>query len=98
MQEAQNTKVVQDAYAAFSKGDIPALLNLVADDVVWHGVYGGAAHVPQAGVGGGGARGGGGFQLGGGARRFFPVRARGFTVTPRKAGGVPPPTAAPENH
>ncbi|HKB11358.1 MAG TPA: nuclear transport factor 2 family protein [Vicinamibacterales bacterium] len=50
MQEAQNTKVVQDAYAAFSKGDIPALLNLVADDVVWHGVYGGSADVPQAGV------------------------------------------------
>src|SRR5262245_46019539 len=49
MQEAQNTKVVQDAYAAFAKGDIPALLNLIADDVVWHGVYGGSSDVPQAG-------------------------------------------------
>jgi ketosteroid isomerase-like protein len=29
MQEAQNTKVVQDAYAAFGRGDIPTLLGLM---------------------------------------------------------------------
>jgi len=49
MQESQNTKVVQDAYAAFGRGDIPALLTHIADDVVWAGVYGAASHVPTAG-------------------------------------------------
>jgi ketosteroid isomerase-like protein len=49
MSEAQNTKTVQDAFAAFGRGDIAALLNLLTDDVVWHGVYGGSADVPQAG-------------------------------------------------
>jgi ketosteroid isomerase-like protein len=49
MQETQNTKVVQDAYAAFGRGDIPALLALVADDVRWLGVYGAESHVPTAG-------------------------------------------------
>ena len=50
MQEAQNTKVVQDAYAAFGRGDIPTLLTHLADDVVWTGVYGAASHVPTSGV------------------------------------------------
>src|SRR5437763_15754104 len=49
MNEAQNTKTVQEAYAAFGRGDIPALLELLTEDVVWHGVYGGSADVPQAG-------------------------------------------------
>lgn len=49
MQEAQNTKVVQDAYAAFGRGDIPALLSTLADDIVWTGVYGTGPHVPTAG-------------------------------------------------
>jgi ketosteroid isomerase-like protein len=49
MQEAQNTKVVQDAYAAFGRGDIPAVLVHLADDVVWMPVYGAGAHVPTAG-------------------------------------------------
>jgi ketosteroid isomerase-like protein len=49
MCEAQNIKTVQDAFAAFTRGDIAALLDLVSDDVVWHGVYGGPADVPQAG-------------------------------------------------
>jgi uncharacterized protein len=49
MQESQNTKVVQDAYAAFSRGDIPALLDVLADEIVWQGVYGAAPHVPTAG-------------------------------------------------
>ncbi len=30
-----NTKVVQDAYGYFAKGDIPALLNELTDDVKW---------------------------------------------------------------
>jgi ketosteroid isomerase-like protein len=33
--QEQNTRLVQDAYAAFQRGDIPALLNLLADDVSW---------------------------------------------------------------
>ena len=49
MQEAQNTKVVQDAYAAFNRGDIPTLLGLLADDITWVGVYGTGSHVPMSG-------------------------------------------------
>ena len=49
MQEAENTKVVQDAYAAFGRNDIPTLMTYVADDIVWVGVYGTASHVPTSG-------------------------------------------------
>ncbi len=49
MQETQNTKVVQDAYAAFGRGDIKTLLASLADDVVWLGVYGAGPHVPTSG-------------------------------------------------
>jgi ketosteroid isomerase-like protein len=34
MSEA-NVRTVQEAYAAFGRGDIPALLNLLTDDVEW---------------------------------------------------------------
>ena len=49
MQEAQNTKVVQDAYAAFGRGDISTLLSYVTEDVDWRPVTGAARHVPFAG-------------------------------------------------
>jgi uncharacterized protein len=49
MDEVRNTNVVQEAYAAFSRGDIPTLLSKLADDVVWTAVYGAASHVPTAG-------------------------------------------------
>jgi ketosteroid isomerase-like protein len=49
MQETQNTKVVQDAYAAFGRGDIPGVIALLADDIVWNGVYGAGSHVPTSG-------------------------------------------------
>ena len=49
MQETQNTKVVQDAYAAFGRGDIQTILDSLSDGVIWKGVYGAAAHVPTAG-------------------------------------------------
>lgn len=49
MQEAQNTKVVQDAYAAFGRGDIQTLLTLFADNIVWNAVYGTGSHVPTSG-------------------------------------------------
>jgi ketosteroid isomerase-like protein len=49
MQETQNTQVVQGAYAAFAKGDIPGLLSHFADDIIWTGVYGAESHVPTSG-------------------------------------------------
>jgi ketosteroid isomerase-like protein len=49
MQETQNTKVVQDAYAAFGRGDVESIVGLLSDNVVWKGVYGAAPHVPTAG-------------------------------------------------
>ena len=45
----QNRKVVQDTYAAFGRGDIPALLGMLTDDVDWHGVIGVGPKVPQGG-------------------------------------------------
>ena len=35
MQEAENTKVVQDAYAAFGRGDAAGVMAHVADDAEW---------------------------------------------------------------
>ena len=49
MSEAQNTKVVQDAYAAFGRGDIPALLGYMTDDVQWRPVIGTSKQVPFSG-------------------------------------------------
>ena len=49
MEEARNTKVVQEAYAAFSRSDIQTLLSKCADDIVWTAVYGSGSHVPTAG-------------------------------------------------
>jgi len=49
MSETQNTTVVRDAYAAFGRGDIPALLACMTDDVQWRPVIGTAKHVPFSG-------------------------------------------------
>ena len=49
MQETQNTKVVQDAYAAFGRGDVQGILDRLDDGIVWKGVYGAGKHVPTAG-------------------------------------------------
>ena len=49
MSEAQNIKVVQDAYAAFGRGDIPALLGYMVDSIHWRPVIGTASHVPFSG-------------------------------------------------
>ena len=35
MQETQNTKVVQDAYAAFGRGDVQGILDRLDDSIVW---------------------------------------------------------------
>jgi ketosteroid isomerase-like protein len=50
MQDGQHTRLVQDAYAAFGRGDIPALLEYLSDDIVWKGVYGAGPHVPMHGT------------------------------------------------
>ncbi len=36
MSVQENVQLVKDGYAAFSRGDIPGLLALLAEDVEWH--------------------------------------------------------------
>ena len=49
MSEAENTQLAKDAYAAFGRGDIPAVLELMTDDIEW--VFPGPADVlPNAGT------------------------------------------------
>ena len=50
MSEAGNTQVVKDAYAAFQRGDINAILAAVDNDVEWEGVKGAEGVAPHAGV------------------------------------------------
>jgi hypothetical protein len=49
MTSQENKKIVQDAYAAFGRRDIPALLNTLTDDVDWEGVVGAGPSVPMRG-------------------------------------------------
>jgi ketosteroid isomerase-like protein len=49
MGEAQNVTVVQNAYAAFGRGDIATLLSYMSDDIQWRPVIGTAKHVPFSG-------------------------------------------------
>jgi ketosteroid isomerase-like protein len=48
MSEQENTQRVKDIYAAFGLGNLPALLDVLADDVEW--VAPGPADVPTAGT------------------------------------------------
>jgi ketosteroid isomerase-like protein len=50
MGEQQDTEIVCQADAAFGGGDIPALLDLLDDDIEWQAVIGAAPHVPTAGT------------------------------------------------
>jgi hypothetical protein len=50
MSGAQNTKVVREAYAAFGRGDIAALLEMMADEIHWQPVIGTANYVPFSGA------------------------------------------------
>jgi ketosteroid isomerase-like protein len=50
MSEAGNTQAVKDAYAAFQRGDINAILALLDEQVEWEGVKGSEGVAPQAGV------------------------------------------------
>ena len=44
MSEQENVRKVQEIYAAFGRGDIPAILDAVAENVEWH--HTGAPEVP----------------------------------------------------
>ena len=44
----ENVQVVQDLYAAFDQGDLPGLINLLAEDVDWH-FNGRSEDIPLAG-------------------------------------------------
>ncbi len=48
MDDRTNTAVVQQAYAAFGQGDIPAFLSLLTDDVEWS--LPGPSVIPWAGT------------------------------------------------
>lgn len=50
MQTTDNIQLVKDAYAAFGRGDVAAILEKMSDDIVWMGVYGAAARVPTSGT------------------------------------------------
>jgi uncharacterized protein len=49
MGEADNIKVVQEAYAAFGRGDVQAILDRLDDSVAWTAVYGAGSNVPMSG-------------------------------------------------
>jgi ketosteroid isomerase-like protein len=49
MQEAQNTQLIQDAYAAFLRQDLNALLATFDEQILWKPVTGAARYVPTAG-------------------------------------------------
>jgi hypothetical protein len=49
MGEAQNTRVVQEAYAAFGRNDVPGILATLDDNIVWKAVHGASPQVPTAG-------------------------------------------------
>lgn len=49
MNETQNVEVVKNAYAAFQRGDIAAVLASLDPGILWRGVIGAGPHVPMAG-------------------------------------------------
>lgn len=49
MPEHDNLAMVRDIYAAFGRGDIPALLQHLDEYIEWEAVIGAAPHVPTAG-------------------------------------------------
>jgi uncharacterized protein len=50
MAEAENTQLIKDAYAAFQRSDIAAILNLCDENVEWQGVIGTEGVLPQSGL------------------------------------------------
>lgn len=49
MVEQENVQVVQQAFAAFGRGDIPSVLNMLTDDIHWR-AYGPSGILPWAGT------------------------------------------------
>jgi ketosteroid isomerase-like protein len=49
MSEHENTKAVQEAYAAFGRGDVKGILSRLSDDIDWEGVVGAGPNVPTRG-------------------------------------------------
>lgn len=49
MHEAENIKLIQAAFASFSRGEIQGVLSALAPDVDWMGVVGAASQVPMRG-------------------------------------------------
>ena len=50
MSEALNTQIVKDAYAAFGRGDVNAILETLDDSIEWEAVKGTEGVVPTAGL------------------------------------------------
>ncbi len=50
MRESRNTEIVQQAYAAFGRGDMTSLLACFDESIEWKPVTGAGPHVPFAGV------------------------------------------------
>jgi len=48
MTEQENVQLIQELYAAFGRGDVPAILDQLTDDVVWYDP--GPPEVPHAGA------------------------------------------------
>ena len=49
MNEQQNIQLTQEIFQAFATGNIPFLLNILADDIEWY-VAGSREHLPLAGT------------------------------------------------
>ncbi len=78
MSEAQNTQAVKDAYAAFGRGDINAILAMADDDIEWEGVKGAEGVAPHAGLRRGKAAVGEFFQLVGSTLDFHAFEPKEF--------------------
>ena len=80
MSEAQNTQSVKDAYAAFGRGDVNAILAMVDDSVEWEGVKGAEGVAPHAGLRRGKAAVGEFFRLVGSTLDFQAFEPREFVA------------------
>ncbi len=49
MSAQDNTRIVQEAYAAFGRGDVQAVIDRLSDDVDWHAIIGASDTVPTSG-------------------------------------------------
>ena len=47
---SENTQLIKDAYAAFQRGDIAAILSSCDENVEWQGVIGTEGVLPQSGL------------------------------------------------